>query len=285
MNGASPQKTSPWLYVLGGCGCLVLLAVIGVVGFGWWVTNEVREFGESMEDPVQRLDRAREIVGASELPPGYTSGFGMEMPFGVMAIAMIGDGDIPTETNGRGVNIDEDDLFERRGFIYFMMKNFAQDQQSENPAEEMMQDFRKDEELGSGTIEAAGGTVSYVLSRGTLVRDDAPEESYVANLTIDCGSTDSFRNAVWFTAVPGSAQQDTVDGEGGEALESDPPEAPEADTEVGEPLEATAESEMAVAEEEMIEEPAADWSADADFLLADSEESLVEFLSYFDLCQ
>jgi hypothetical protein len=280
MNGAQPKKTSPWLYVLGGCGCLVVLAVVGVAGFLWWAGNQVKEFGESMEDPVQRMERAREVVGAAELPPGYHAGFGMEMPFGVLAIAMIGDGDIPPGANSRGVSIDEDDLFDRRGFIYFRMRNFNQEQESENPAEELMRDYREDEELGRGTIEAAGGTVEYVLSRGTIRRDNAPEESYLANLTIDCGSSDAFRNAVWFTAVPGSAQQD-----GGEddvdVLESD---LPEAEGQVGEPLEATAESEMVVAEEEMAEEPLADW-ADEDLLLADSEESLVEFLSYFDLCQ
>lgn len=269
MNGAQTQKTSPWLYVLGGCGCLVVLAVVGVVGFFWWVGNQVKEFGESMEDPVQRLERAREVVGADELPPGYTSGFGMEMPFGVMAIAMIGDQEIAADDRS-GVNIDEDDLFDRRGFIYFMMKGFAQEQESENPAEEMMRDYRQDEELSRGTVEAAGGTVEYVLSRGTISREGAPEESYLANLTIDCGTDDAFRNAVWFTAVPGSAQQDDA------PLESD---LPEAEGEVAEPIEATAESEMVVAEE-----PSADWG-DADYLLADSEESLVEFLSYFDLCQ
>lgn len=283
MNGAQSKKTSPWVYVAAGCGCLVLLAVVVVVGLGWWGAQKAKEFGEGFADPEKRLAKVQEALGAEELPPGYQNGFAISVPF-VMEMAMLGDAapDAPTEPGQ--VEIDEDDLFDRRGFIYMKIRNFGEESQTDSTLEDLNDDFRSEEELGTGTIEAAGGTVSYVLSRGTLNRNGDALDTYMAQLQIDCPGDDTVRHASWFAGVPGTGgglQDDGMEptGEPMEpAGEVDPMATDEA------MIDETAPPEEAMAAPEVAPEPS-EPSPGAGYLMPRSEAELAEFLAYFDLCR
>ena len=62
--GQPPQKKSNVLWwVLGGCGTLVLIGVIVVVGFVYWGVNKAKEMGELMEK--QPTEAAARIIAAT----------------------------------------------------------------------------------------------------------------------------------------------------------------------------------------------------------------------------
>lgn len=198
MNG-SGSKYTVWHYV--GCGCAVLL-VLGVLGVGgcfWMITSWGRQMEGELKDPEARAAKARALLGHEELPEGYFPGISFSVPF-VMEVVMLGDRELPAGEEMKGMRHDRD-LFGERGFVYFKMRAFGQGR--EDMRKDFRFDFRAEQVVGEGEVEAGGATVRYTAELGETVVGTGPIPSVSAELEIDCGDG-YFREAVWFTPVPGA---------------------------------------------------------------------------------
>jgi hypothetical protein len=249
MNGTG--KYTVWHYV--GCGCAVLgiLALLGIGGcffFGWRFAQDMQE---TMSDPVAREAKVRELLGYDDLPEGYLPGFAFSVPF-IMDMAAVGDRDLGS---GDRMNVETDDVFEERGFLYFRMRRFGSLDDVEGESD---YDFDAEEELSRGEIEAAGARVEYTAQRGTSYAGDQPIPSIAAEMRFDCGDR-YHRFGVWFVRI--GADEEGVEAEAAEAQV-------EADAEV-----------VAEAEVEATEEPEPDYTGTP----AD-EDALRAFLDHFDVC-
>lgn len=78
------------LLLAGGCGCGLLLVAAIIGGALFWGAQAMKQFAESMDDPALRRAKALEVLGADELPPGYSAEVGIEIPL-VMRFALISD--------------------------------------------------------------------------------------------------------------------------------------------------------------------------------------------------
>ena len=78
----------------------------GIVGFAWWGKNKLTNIVEEQRDPVKREMRAKDILGATALPPGYHAG--MSINVGLASTTSLSD----TPMSGDDMSYGE------RGFIF-----------------------------------------------------------------------------------------------------------------------------------------------------------------------
>lgn len=196
MNGTR-SKYTVWHYV--GCGCVVLfvLAVLGIGGCFFAVTQWGRQVAEEIKDPEARAAKARSLLGYDELPAGYYPGVSFSVPF-AMDMVILGDHELPAGEDMR--RMDDDDIFRERGFLYFRIRDFGTSEQSFQENTDF--DFEAERKVAEGEVEAGGATVGYVADLGTAHVSDRAMRSVSAELDIDCD--DGYRrHAVWFTPAPG----------------------------------------------------------------------------------
>ncbi|MDY7091365.1 MAG: hypothetical protein SX243_00185 [Acidobacteriota bacterium] len=92
---AAQNSTSKTCLVLAtGCGCLMLLVAALVAGLAFWGVQTAKQTIESLEDPAAQADRARDLLGAEELPEGYHAAIALEIPW-VMRMTILSDGELP----------------------------------------------------------------------------------------------------------------------------------------------------------------------------------------------
>ena len=200
MNGTEKKYTA-WHYV--GCGCAVLfvLAVLGIGGCFWVVTNWGRQMQAELTDPEARAAKARSLLGYEELPEGYYAGISFSVPL-VMDVVVLADRELPAGDDMGGMR-GEEDMFRERGFLYFKMRSFGQRRERIKNDMDMDVDFVAEELVGEGQVEAGGATVRYTAELGETVLGTDRIPSVQAELEIDCGDA-FFRQAVWFEPISGA---------------------------------------------------------------------------------
>ena len=200
MNGTEKKYTA-WHYV--GCGCAILfvLAVLGIGGCFWMVTNWGRQMQAELEDPEARAAKARSLLGYEELPEGYHAGISFSVPL-VMDVVILGDRELPAGDDLQSLE-SEGDLFRERGFLYFKMRSFGQGREAVREEMDMDVDFVPDELVAEGEVEAGGATVRYIAELGETALGTGRIPSVQTELEIDCGDG-FFREAVWFEPIPGA---------------------------------------------------------------------------------
>ncbi len=201
------EKKSPWIYVGIGCGVFALLAVICVVGGGFWVVREVKELDAEMKDPAAREIKVKKLLGAEELPEGYHPMIAFTVPF-IMKVAILSgvegdaEGKIPEEFGGRG-------------FIYIDLIRMGQDQQeirdylegrTDNPrvlAENGI-NIKTTEIIKRGVLPGAvqGAEMMYVAQRGSVSTQGMDTDGVTSVIMIDCPGDKRGRLAVWFGPDP-----------------------------------------------------------------------------------
>ncbi|MEL7060346.1 MAG: hypothetical protein AAGN46_10010 [Acidobacteriota bacterium] len=88
------KSTSPWVWVGCGCGLLLVLGILAAVGAGVYSFSWAKKAVEDMADPEARAQRALEMLGASELPPGYSTRTVLQIPF-AFGVVILGDDPLP----------------------------------------------------------------------------------------------------------------------------------------------------------------------------------------------
>ena len=296
-GGAERKKTSPWVWVAVGCGGVVLLGIIAVVGLGFWGVQKAKQFGDEIRDPVAREAKVLDALGATELPPGYHAAMAMEIPF-LMEMAMLTDEPVTfEEEGGPGVEIDPDSFEGDRGFFYFKMPFSARKRQE-------MDDFFSGRSDDTAFLEDSGINVPRgdLLTRGSITSGKARVRYLVQKssghglssfdrrglttvMMIECPDSNRLQSGLWFSrdGLPEAREEgaDAASTEEGAAAgaEALPAEAPEG-----------TEAESTAADEAMIDETGAEETgAEAEEIdltgTVGDEAMIAEFLSYFDFCR
>lgn len=201
------KGTSPWVWI--GCGCvgLIILIVGGCLAAGYFGFTEFKGFVEDLEDPVKRNERAREILGARELPEGYNAQFFLRVPL-MMEMVFLSEGE-PLEFEGGEVDVDPQDLGDH-AFLFLSMRDFENNRRDlerwfegetdRPPQVDLDMDFDSEEELGRGELDLDPQLVRYIAHRGEVEHDAA----IYAAMLIDCPRSDRIRMAYyWFKIDPG----------------------------------------------------------------------------------
>lgn len=210
-SGRPPKKpTSPWVYVVVGCGLAVVLAMLVMAGLTWWGYRTAKDFADSMTDPEKRADRVKNVLPYERLPEGYYPAFAFSVPM-VMEMAMLSDrefaeGENPQESGRDG--------FEERGFIYFSMREMRNNRQEmeryirgEGPPPkdtnfESNVRFDPKDVIRRGNVQAGGAKVLYAASRGTISSDNAENKQGIVTMVMpDCGGG-RLRMGLWFGPDP-----------------------------------------------------------------------------------
>jgi hypothetical protein len=202
------QSSQPWLYFCCGCvGCFAFL-VAGGLGAGFLGFTALKDYTDTLRDPESRNARAREILGAEELPEGYTAQLYFRIPK-LLEIVVLTDGEPAVWQEGD--NFDEDDLTEEQlgenFFLYLSawdrdddMDPFSPDTDDRVKVDSGFH-VRSEEILGEGDLTAAGGRVSYTNHRGELINQEKNQSraGVFSQLEIHCESDDPrSRFALWF---------------------------------------------------------------------------------------
>ncbi len=203
---AKPRGTPLWATV--GCGCclLVLLVIGGLTIAGFFGVSKFKGYIEDMKDPEARSAKAAEILGAEQLPEGYTAHIFLRIPW-VVDIVMASDSE-PV--------VIEDDEFELESaaigehlLVYFSLRmgnmdheDFERMLRGERSADGVKTDIDLEiepgEELGRGSFELGRQELSYVAFTGELQLDDGDVEGIYSQVLIDCPGDKVTRAAVWF---------------------------------------------------------------------------------------
>ncbi|HEX4952768.1 MAG TPA: hypothetical protein VF017_05165 [Thermoanaerobaculia bacterium] len=207
---AEAKKTNPWVWVAAGCGGVIVLGGLAIMGLGWWGFNKAKSFERQLKDPVAREASVREILGADSLPDGYHAHMGMSL-LGFMKMAMLSDRELPAgEDPGGKVPFDE------RGFFYFdMMAGSKNAKKVEDfiagriGVEEMLEDTNvnldldEGEKIAEGPVAIAGGQARYVAQRGGVgMGVKRQDDSLNTMVLVDCPGDRRFRFAIWFGPDP-----------------------------------------------------------------------------------
>ena len=200
--------TSPWVYVGCGCGGLVVVVVAVAIGLGVWGVNKAKEFGEAMEDPVVRTEKALEILGGERLPDGYEAVLALPIPY-VMDMVFLSS--VSDSDSGEGASR----FRHSGGFIYFSAASFGEDDQElrdffegkRTDVEALRQqniDVDVKERLGTGSFDNAGGRFLWAAHRGSVAAQHDPEstDGLVTMFLVDCGDDDRRRFGLLYGADP-----------------------------------------------------------------------------------
>ncbi len=193
---------------MAGCGCcgLVLVLIGAVVAAGFFGASAVKDYVEDLKDPASRAVKAKEILGASQLPAGYTAQIYVRIPW-VFDLVVLSDGE-PAVMEGDSMELEPEN-FGEHAFIFFTLRRGNMD---EDDIDDMLQGRRTsggveadvglevdiDEELGSGAFDIGPQRLSYVAYRGEVAFDDDPEEGIFSRILFDCEDDELTRAAVWF---------------------------------------------------------------------------------------
>jgi hypothetical protein len=220
------KQTSPWVYVGVGCGLIVLLGLIAVVGFTFLAYRQGKEMVDSFKDPKTREAKTRQVLPYTTLPAGYYAGGAMSIPF-LMDFAVLTDrepttGQAPDQGN-----------FEDRSFIFMNMRHLRDNREKmerylrgEAPAPEdgawsrSNINFHADKVIRRGQLEIGGKTVLYQASRGDIshrhgaggVSVGEKKPSIVTMVLPECGDG-RLRFGVWIgpdPEQPAAAANDAV---------------------------------------------------------------------------
>lgn len=220
----SRKSTSPWVYV--GCGCLgaVVLGVGACVGLGYSVFQFGRNLEAELKDPVLRQERAREILGAEELPAGFHAQMHVAIPL-LMEMVVLSDGE-PVEFRDDG---DADIAAENLGdhaFIYLAVRALGDARQDferllegntrDLDSVQINLDFRSEEIVERGEFDLPPQHVRYATHRGEFRNRHQRSTGTYSVLLVDCPAASKVRAAFYW-------QRETVTPEAGDPETGDLP--------------------------------------------------------------
>ena len=206
MNGQHAQgsKYTVWHFVGCGCTALLILGLIVAGGVFWFGREMVQGLKAGIEDPEERVELSRQILGWDELPEGYRAGITVRVPF-VMTMTTLGDRELPEGEMLDGGRVDADDmgeLFGTRGFLYFKIRTFGSEPEEIEENADLDFDFDPERRLGDGEVEAGGATVAWVARLGIADLADGRARTISTDLTIRCLADPYARRAIWFEKAP-----------------------------------------------------------------------------------
>lgn len=184
------KESSPWFYVLIGCGCLTLMVIVAIVVIGIFSVRAAKNVQASIEDPAKRAEQVQEILGYDRLPEGYVPRFGISIPL-VLRVAVLADQPPIDERLGGPTD---------RVFLYIRVANWvARDDDLKqifegdgNPAhafdnwDQSDLRFRGHELIEEGTVTVDGRTIPYSAQRGELELDRAEVEGILSVFVVKC---------------------------------------------------------------------------------------------------
>ena len=94
-----------------GVGCLGAIGaiVLGTAGFFFWGMQTLYDAGQSMADPVERLEKTLKVIHADELPEGYYAVMAFSIPFFDYDYADLSNK--PLDADGRPPDFGEQNFF------------------------------------------------------------------------------------------------------------------------------------------------------------------------------
>jgi hypothetical protein len=193
---------------------VVAIAAMGFLGYRW-----VKDVSETMNDPVARAGKVRGILGCDELPEGYYATAGITVPF-LMEVAVLSDVDVGPEMSG-GEGFDE------RGFIYFKMLSFGeQDQELKDFFDGKTDDasvLRQNninvdvkEILDRGVIENDDNTIRYLIQSGSLGMHGTSVDGLTSLMMVECPEDRKTRMAIWFESDAARGGSEDLTGSPGD---------------------------------------------------------------------
>jgi hypothetical protein len=203
LNG-NTKRTSPWVYVGVGCGVIVLLGVLAVVGLGVFGYRKAKQMEAEMKDPAARDAKARAVLGG-EVPPGYYPIFSLSLPF-LMDMTLLGDHP-PVEKGGPDQRLTQ-------GFVY--IKSLSSGQQEDelkryfdaktDDAEVLRRGnihVNAEETIRRGVLEVPGQTTLYLAQRGSFaMKGNEGSKGLTTLIFIDCPQDAKQRLGIWFGPDP-----------------------------------------------------------------------------------
>ena len=208
---AKRRGTPIWVTV--GCGCLLLVALVigGIVAAGYWGVSSFQGYLDEMRDPEARSARAAEILGAEELPEGYSAQFYFRIPW-FLDFVVLTDGEpmkIETEDD---VNLELDSV-KKHMLMYFKVRNermanedieamLRGERTSDNVRTDLGFELDPTEELGRGELEIGSQELSWVAYRGEIDSQDGDLEGVFSQVIVDCPGEEMTRVAIWFRRDP-----------------------------------------------------------------------------------
>lgn len=204
----APKRHGTPLWVTLGCGCLLLigLAFGAIVAAGWLGVSVFKDYVEDMKDPAARGARAAEILGAGELPEGYSAQMFFRIPW-VIDMVILSDGE-PARVENDDYELDEASFGQHALFFLILHRG----EMDEDEVEKMLRgepvaegvhidmglETESKEELSRGTLEIPPQTLRYVAHRGELeLEDHRPIEGIFSRMFVDCPGDELSRLAIW----------------------------------------------------------------------------------------
>lgn len=202
---AGRQGTPPWVTI--GCGCLLLmgLAFGAMVAAGFLGVSAFKGYVEDMKDPASRDARAREILGASQLPAGYSAQLFFRVPW-LIDMVILSDGE-PTTVENEGFDLDDESFGEHAFFFLILHRGELDEEELEKMlrGEQVEEGVRidlgleteSDEELARGSFEIPPQKLTYVAHRGEIELEDRPLKGIFSRVFVECPGDDLSRLAIW----------------------------------------------------------------------------------------
>ncbi len=211
MANGSQSGSNSWSWFLGGC--LVAIVALGLVvcGAGFMLVQWGKGVERELKDPATRTEKAKRVLGATELPEGYYAMVALSIPY-IADIAVLTDKAPDDKGNIPG--------FGARGLIYMRSMRLGG-----NPQE--IEDFvtgktddvdalRRNkinigpgDVLARGTLEGRAGAESllYLVKRGSLQMNEHSVQGLSALVMPKCAPADGKqRIAIWFCPEPEAAK-------------------------------------------------------------------------------
>ncbi|HEX9732655.1 MAG TPA: hypothetical protein VGG06_11800 [Thermoanaerobaculia bacterium] len=208
------KSTSPWVYV--GCGCLgaVVLGIGACIGLGVVGTRFARNLEAELKDPALRQERAREILGADELPEGFHAQLHVSVPW-IFEMVVLSDGE-PVEYRDDGDADLEARHLGDNAFVYLAMPDLGDAREDferllegrdsrdlENVQFDL--DFRSEELLGRGEIDLPPQHVRYATHRGEFRDGRERSPGVYSVLLVDCPGSSKVRAGFYWQRRPEQA--------------------------------------------------------------------------------
>jgi len=200
-----PQRRvrSPLVYVLAGCGTLMVLGILGVgVAAYWFKRNIEATVDEQRTNPNLRTAMATEALHAERLPDGYYAVVTGRSP--IVDVVLLGD--VPARPSGEASG------FHQRGFMYTRMigqppqlrpiRSFVAGQENSSSVLRAIDiDLATNAIIRRGTLDLEGDDIRYCAQRGDMKIKDAHLLGLQVITLVNCPDRHT-RVAVWFGPDP-----------------------------------------------------------------------------------
>lgn len=199
------EKSGVWFWLGIGCVTVVLLCVVCTAGAGFFLFRAGKGFADDMRDPDKRAEKAAAVLGTEALPQGYYPVVGMELPFGVMRLAVLSD--TPPREDGEPGEMTD------RGFVYVdLIARGAEDRKvrdyfegkTDDPSVLREHDINVDtkEIIDRGLIDLEDVDYLYVATRGRVRTQQFAGRGLTSITLVDCPDDSRTRIAIWFAPDP-----------------------------------------------------------------------------------